>query len=86
VRVLNLYAGLGGNRRLWPDDWQITSVEYDENIAAYYRDRYPKDELIVADAHNYLLENYQDYDFIWTSPPCQSHSSTPTKAGPEGSP
>jgi DNA (cytosine-5)-methyltransferase 1 len=22
-----------------------------------------------------LLENYQNYDFIWTSPPCQSHSS-----------
>ena len=75
VRVLNLYAGLGGNRRLWPDDWQITAVEYDENIAAYYRDRYPKDELIVGDAHSYLLEHYQDYDFIWTSPPCQSHSS-----------
>jgi DNA (cytosine-5)-methyltransferase 1 len=53
MRVLNLYAGLGGNRRLWPDDWQITAVEYDENIAAYYRDRYPKDELIVGDAHSY---------------------------------
>ena len=75
VRVLNLYAGLGGNRRLWPDDWQITAVEFDENIAAYYRDTYPNDKLIVGDAHSYLLENYQNYDFIWTSPPCQSHSS-----------
>jgi hypothetical protein len=55
VKVLNLYAGLGGNRRLWPDDWQITAVEYDENIAAYYRDRYPKDELIVGDAHSIYL-------------------------------
>ena len=75
MKVLNLYAGLGGNRRLWPDNWQITAVEYDKNIAAYYRDTYPNDELIVGDAHSYLLDNYQNYDFIWTSPPCQSHSS-----------
>lgn len=75
MRVLNLYAGIGGNRKLWPDNWHVTSVEYDENIAAVYADLWPEDTLIVGDAHQYLLEHYKEFDFIWSSPPCQTHSS-----------
>jgi DNA (cytosine-5)-methyltransferase 1 len=30
--------------------------------------------VIVADAHEYLLKNYMNFDFIWSSPPCPSHS------------
>lgn len=30
--------------------------------------------MIVADAHNYLLEHFQEFDFIWSSPPCPTHS------------
>ncbi len=75
MKVLNLYAGLGGNRRLWPDTDQVTAVEWDNDIAAYYKDRYPDDKLVIGDAHQYLINHYQEYDFIWTSPPCQSHSS-----------
>jgi len=75
MKILNLYAGLGGNRRLWPDTDQVTAVEWDSDIAAYYKDKYPNDELVIGDAHQYLIDHYQEYDFIWTSPPCQSHSS-----------
>lgn len=75
MKILNLYAGLGGNRRLWPDTDQVTAVEWDGDIAAYYKDRYPEDKLVIGDAHQYLIDHYQEYDFIWTSPPCQSHSS-----------
>lgn len=75
MKILNLYAGIGGNRKLWGDDHQITSLEYDENIAAIYADLFPNDELIVGDAHEFLRKNHGDYDFIWSSPPCQSHSS-----------
>ena len=53
VKVLNLYAGLGGNRALWPTNWDITAVEYDPKIAAYYADTYPQDNLIIDDAHGY---------------------------------
>ncbi len=74
MRVLNLYAGIGGNRRLWKD-CEITSVELNPSIAAIYKDLYPDDTLIVGDAHQYLLDNYKNFDFIWSSPPCQSHSS-----------
>jgi DNA (cytosine-5)-methyltransferase 1 len=75
MRILNLYAGIGGNRKMWPDHHTVTAIEYDQKIADIYQDQNPFDEVIVStDAHKFLLENYQDFDFIWSSPPCQSHS------------
>ncbi len=35
---------------------------------------YPNDTVIVTDAHQYLLDHYSEYDFIWSSPPCPTHS------------
>lgn len=74
MKILNLYAGIGGNRKLWGDEHEITAVEYDENIALMYKDLYSKDNVIVDDAHKYLLDNFKNYDFIWSSPPCPTHS------------
>ena len=74
MKILNLYAGLGGNRKLWGNEHDITSVEYAQGIADIYAAQYPNDTLVVGDAHSYLLENFQNFDFIWSSPPCQSHS------------
>ena len=76
MKILNLYAGIGGNRKLWGNKNEITAVEYNEKIANKYRDLYPNDTVVVGDAHEYLLDNYKEYDFIWSSPPCQSHSTT----------
>ena len=73
LKVLNLYAGLGGNRKLWTG-CQVTAIERDPKIAAVYKKLYPDDEVIICDAHDYLLAHYQEFDFIWSSPPCQSHS------------
>jgi len=73
MKVLNLYAGIGGNRKLW-EDVEVTAVEYDPGIAEVYKDLFPDDEVIVGDAHKYLLEHFKEFDFIWSSPPCQSHS------------
>lgn len=72
MRVLNLYAGLGGNRKLWPGE--VTAVEIEPEIAAIYKSHFPDDEVIVGDAHEYLLNHYSEYDFIWSSPPCPTHS------------
>ena len=74
MKILNLYAGLGGNRQLWGSNHDITAVEYDPKIAQVYAQQYPNDNLIVGDAHEFLLKNFQEFDFIWSSPPCQSHS------------
>ena len=76
MKILNLYACLGGNRYLWGDDHEITAVEWDEELAKLYQERFPKDKVIVADAHQYLLDHYKDFDFIWSSPPCPTHSKS----------
>jgi DNA (cytosine-5)-methyltransferase 1 len=76
VKVLNLYACLGGNRYKWDEvaDIEVTAVELDPDIAKAYQERFPNDKMIVADAHQYLLDHYKEFDFIWSSPPCPSHS------------
>jgi len=74
MKILNLYACLGGNRYKWDDEHEITVVEWDEELARMYQERFPSDKVIVADAHQYLLDHYKEFDFIWSSPPCPSHS------------
>jgi len=76
-KVLNLYACLGGNRYKWDevaDNLEITAVELDPELARMYQERFPNDKVIVADAHQYLLDHYKEFDFIWSSPPCPTHS------------
>lgn len=74
MKILNLYAGIGGNRKLWGEEHQVTAVEFDPRVAAVYADLFPNDTVIVGDAHEYLLKNFAEFDFIWSSPPCPSHS------------
>lgn len=74
MRMLNLYAGIGGNRKLWGDKHEITAIELDGDIAAVYQQLFPDDTVIVGDAHQYLLDHYKEFDFIWASPPCPTHS------------
>jgi len=74
MKILNLYAGLGGNRKLWPGHCDVTAVELDPKIAKVYQKLNPNDKVIVGDAHKYLLEHFSEFDLIWSSPPCQSHT------------
>ena len=74
MKILNLYAGIGGNRKLWGDEHEVTAVEHNPIIAKTYKKFFPKDEIIITDAHDYLLKNYMDFDFIWSSPPCPTHT------------
>jgi DNA (cytosine-5)-methyltransferase 1 len=81
MKILNLYACLGGNRYKWDEvakaagiEIEVTAVELDEEAARLYQERFPNDKAIVADAHQYLLDHYKEFDFIWSSPPCPTHS------------
>lgn len=77
MKILNLYACLGGNRYKWNEvksDIEVTAIELDPELAKLYQERFPNDKVIVADAHQYLLDHYKEFDFIWSSSPCPSHS------------
>ena len=77
MKILNLYACLGGNRYKWNEvreDIEVTAVELDPEAARLYQERFPNDTVIIADAHQYLLDHYKEFDFIWSSPPCPTHS------------
>ena len=77
IKVLNLYAGIGGNRKLWDKyNIDVTAVEIDVKIAERYKKLFPQDKIVIDDAHDYLLKHFKEFDFIWSSPPCQSHSRT----------
>ena len=81
MKILNLYACLGGNRYKWDEvaeelgiTIEVTAVELDPELARMYQERFPNDKVIVADAHQYLLDHYKEFGFIWSSPPCPTHS------------
>jgi len=75
LKILNAYAGIGGNRKNWDGDkHDIVAVEINEEIAEEYGRLYPEDEVVVGDAHTYIKEHYNEFDFIWASPPCPTHS------------
>jgi DNA (cytosine-5)-methyltransferase 1 len=81
MRILNAYAGIGGNRKLWNkentgEEHEIVAVELNPQIAKIYQDFFPNDKVIVGDAHQYLLEHFKEFEFIWSSPPCPTHSIT----------
>ena len=73
MKVLNLYSGIGGNRKLWKDV-EVTAIENNPKIAKIYQNFFPQDKVIITDAHQFILEHYKEFDFIWSSPPCQTHS------------
>jgi len=74
IKVLNLYAGIGGNRKLW-ENVEVVAVENIKSIANAYKTFFPNDTMVVGDAKQYLLDNlHRDWDFIWASPPCPTHS------------
>lgn len=80
-KILNLYSCLGGNRYKWDEvakelgiKIEVTAVELDEELAKLYKERFPNDKVVVSDAHQYLLDHYKEFDFIWSSPPCPTHS------------
>lgn len=83
MKILNLYAGIGGNRKLWGSEHEITAVEIDSEIAAIYQHNFPNDTVVVGDAHQYLLDHHHEFDFIWSSFPCTTHTRMNVNFGRE---
>ena len=37
LKILNLYCGIGGNRKLWGNKYNITAIENDPEIVKIYQ-------------------------------------------------
>lgn len=73
MKVLNLFSGIGGNRKLW-ENVEVTAIEINPLVAKQYKKNFPQDKVIIGDAYKYLLKHFKEFEFIWASPPCPSHS------------
>ena len=66
MKILNLYCGIGGNRKLWNgQEHEIVAIELNPEIAKIYQDVFHNDKVIVTDENEYLLEHFKEFDFIW---------------------
>lgn len=75
INVMNAYGGLGGNRKKWPDNVRVTMIEMEPDIAEVYQAHNPDDIVIIGDAKQYILDHHHEYDAVWASPPCPTHSA-----------
>ena len=77
MKILNLFAGIGGNRYFWDliDHYlDITAVEKNSHVASVYSLSFPQDQVLIGDAWEYVRHHHSEYDIIWASPPCPTHS------------
>ena len=66
MKILNLYAGIGGNRKLW-ENVEVVAVEIEPKIAKIYSYFFSNDKVIVVDAHQFLLKHLNinpEYNYI----------------------
>lgn len=84
-KLFNLYAGIGGNRKLWAKAVDVVAVEHNAEIAGVYKALFPDDEVVVGDAVAYLEKHWRDADIIWASPSCPTHSKMRYLASKRGS-
>lgn len=69
---------------MWPKEHHIVAVEIEPKTAKIYNKEFPSDEIVICDAHQFLLDFYEEFDFIWSSPPCPTHSQVNTFLNPQG--
>lgn len=82
IRILNGFCGVGGNSFYWKDEYlkeegvicEVVAVESNPKIAEVYKKNNPSHEVIVGCVYDYFEKEYKKFDFVWFSPPCQSHS------------
>lgn len=81
MRILDLYGGVGGTgigihevcQEEFGLEYDYMIVENDEEVIKYHALNCPRSHIYKEDAINWL-DKLENFDFIWVSPPCKSHS------------
>ena len=81
LKILDLFAGFGGTTRglqKWLDENNISyeyyAIDIDKQTLKVHKYWNKKSIVIQRDAYTFTKDELREYDFIWASPPCQSHS------------
>ena len=74
IKTLNLFCGIGGNRLGFDEKYQVTAIDFNEKACRIYKFRFPTDRVIKADAYEYVRKHFSEFEFIWGSPSCKTHS------------
>ncbi len=81
IKILDLFCGLGGVARGFQEyliekniKFEYYAVDIDFKILLTHKILNPKSITIKKDAYSLRDEELKEYDFIWASPPCETHS------------
>lgn len=81
IKILDLFCGLGGVARGFQTyliengiDFEYHAVDINPRILLAHKIINPYSLTIKRDAYSFTDEELKKYDFIWASPPCETHS------------
>ena len=81
LKILDLFCGLGGVARGFQTfliengiDFEYYAIDVDDRILKAHKVLNPRSIVIKRDAYSFSDEELCNYDFIWASPPCETHS------------
>ncbi len=81
LRILDLFCGVGGVARGFQKyllengiEFEYYAVDINDAILLAHRILNPHSVTLKRDAYSFTDHELRSYDFIWASPPCESHS------------
>jgi len=81
LKILDLFCGIGGVARGFHDYLQEHRIKYlyvaidiDKHVLKAHKALNPLSNVILRDAYSFSIDELRRYDFVWASPPCETHS------------
>ena len=81
IKIVDLFCGVGGVARGFQAyliengiDFEYYAIDIDNKVLKAHKVLNPYSITIRKDAYSLSDEDLQNYDFIWASPPCETHS------------